>query len=137
MNYFCNIVAKIARELMRPGTTRRYTARLLLVLWGLITLNGAVFRHAHRLPDGRIIVHAHPYKLTNQPGPTPYNPHTKAELVWLDVCANAPFVGTEPLTVAFDTPTVFPAQVSFCYAASRTVQSVVIPSLRGPPIRLA
>ncbi len=122
---------------MRTGTTRRYTARLLLVLWGLITLNGTVFRHAHRLPDGRIIVHAHPYKLTNQPGPLPYNPHTKAELVLLDLCGNAPFVGTEPLTVVFTTPTALLFQYWFCYTASRTVQSVVIPSLRGPPIWLA
>lgn len=65
-------------------------ARLLFLLYVLMQVNGVVFRHAHRLSDGTIICHAHPYK--GSPGTQfPNHTHSHDELIWLDAFANAPY----------------------------------------------
>ncbi|SCD21912.1 putative membrane protein [Proteiniphilum saccharofermentans] len=55
-------------------------ARLLIVVLGLFILNNAVFLHAHRLPDGQVILHAHPYKKSQDPAPIKTHHHTAPEL---------------------------------------------------------
>ncbi|GAB2525093.1 hypothetical protein [Spirosoma aerophilum] len=63
-------------------------ARFLFGLYVAVLINGVVFRHAHRLSDGTIICHAHPYK--SSPGTQfPTHAHTRDELIWLDAFANA------------------------------------------------
>nr|WP_235985324.1 hypothetical protein [Spirosoma utsteinense] len=53
-----------------------------------VLVNGVVFRHAHRLADGTIICHAHPYK--SSPGTQfPSHSHSRDELIWLDAFTNA------------------------------------------------
>ena len=59
-------------------------ARLLIAVLGLFILNNAVFLHAHRLPDGQVILHAHPYKKSQDPAPVKTHHHTAAELFVLD-----------------------------------------------------
>lgn len=76
---------------MHTPTTRRHTARWLLVLWGLICLSNVVFRHSHRLPNGRIVSHTHIYTEFGSTCPFPKHQHTQAELAWLDCIGNAPF----------------------------------------------
>ncbi|WP_298647228.1 hypothetical protein [uncultured Proteiniphilum sp.] len=55
-------------------------ARLLIVVLGLFILNNAVFLHAHRLSNGEIILHAHPYNKSQDPAPIKTHHHTAAEL---------------------------------------------------------
>ncbi|RNC66194.1 hypothetical protein [Proteiniphilum sp. X52] len=55
-------------------------ARLLIAVLGLFILNNAVFLHAHRLSDGQVILHAHPYKKSQDPAPVKTHHHTAAEL---------------------------------------------------------
>jgi len=66
-------------------------ARLLLGLFLAMWLNGVVFRHAHRLSDGRLIVHAHPYWPFGK-SPILPNTHTAQEILLLDLAANMPLV---------------------------------------------
>ncbi|WP_164851282.1 hypothetical protein [Larkinella soli] len=75
---------------------RRRIARVLLILFSLMLVNSVVFRHAHRLASGRIIVHAHPYKPV---GNSPYQPntHTNNELFWLETLSNVLYDGSMPL----------------------------------------
>ncbi|QJD77546.1 hypothetical protein [Spirosoma rhododendri] len=93
-----------------------------------------IFIHAHRLSDGRIVIHTHPYKLTGKQGPISNNPHTSFELFWLDMCSHAPFVpGVEPVV----TPPVFwtitlPDGI-FSYIVQTLEQRIVLSLLRGPP----
>jgi hypothetical protein len=57
-------------------------------LYFAILANGVIFRHAHRLSDGTILCHAHPYK--NSPGTSfPDHTHSRDELIRLDAFANA------------------------------------------------
>ena len=60
----------------------KQVARLLIVALGLSILNNAFFLHAHRLPDGQVILHAHPYKKSQDKAPIPITAHhhTAAEL---------------------------------------------------------
>lgn len=106
-----------------------------MLLWGLITLNSMIFIHAHRLPDGRIVIHTHPYKLTGKQGPISNNPHTSFELFWLDMCTNAPFVpGTEPVVNGPVFWTIPVAETVFTYLLQTIEQRVVLACLRGPPL---
>ncbi len=66
-------------------------ARLLVGLYVLVLINGVVFRHAHRLADGTMICHAHPFKGT--PGTQfPNHAHTDDQLIWLDVVDDSFFI---------------------------------------------
>lgn len=55
-------------------------ARLLIVALGLFILNNAVFLHAHRLSDGQIILHAHPYNKSQDTAPIKTHHHTAAQI---------------------------------------------------------
>lgn len=74
---------------------RQKIARILLILFSFMLVNSVVFRHAHKLASGRIIVHAHPYIPV---GDSPYQPntHTIGELFWLDNFTNALYDSLAP-----------------------------------------
>lgn len=62
-------------------------ARFFLGLYIALLANGVMFRHAHRLADGSIICHAHPYK--GSPGTQfPNHTHSRDELIWFDAFSN-------------------------------------------------
>lgn len=74
-------------------------ARFLFGLYVAVLINGVVFRHAHRLADGTIICHAHPYK--SSPGTQfPTHAHTRDELIWLDAFANALYANPDAVAWA-------------------------------------
>lgn len=113
---------------------RRSVARFLLLVFGLLWFNSVAFRHAHRLPGGRVIVHAHPYKPV---GNSPYQPntHTAQELVWLDTLSQ-PVFDVPALTGLLASLTFLliirglPAKSAFSYFRI----PLRIPQ-RGPPFR--
>lgn len=55
-------------------------ALVMIVVFGLFVLNNALFLHAHQLSNGRIILHAHPYKKSQDGAPIKTHGHTAAEL---------------------------------------------------------
>ncbi|MFT4033066.1 MAG: hypothetical protein QM669_11655 [Siphonobacter sp.] len=69
---------------------RQTSARFFLSLFMAMLINGVVFRHGHRLADGRIISHAHPFK-SNSKGPIQPHSHTSLELLLLDAVTNPTF----------------------------------------------
>ncbi len=94
---------------MRQTATYRTTvARLLLLVQLFMLTNAVVFRHAHRLPDGTIVVHAHPFlpKALGGPSSDPIQPnnHTKQQLIWLDAIADVAYPFTEPTLFVFQAP---------------------------------
>ncbi|QJW88066.1 hypothetical protein HNV11_01095 [Spirosoma taeanense] len=112
-------------------------ARFLFSLYLAVLVNGVVFRHAHRLADGTIICHAHPYK--SSPGTQfPNHNHSSDELIWLDAFTNALYDGSElaiwtalvsiSLLLTSRPIVSFPAFFSFQHFAYRH---------RGPPVHLA
>ncbi len=110
-------------------------ARGILALFVLMQLNFVVFRHAHRLSDGKIITHAHPYKPV---GDSPYQPngHTTNELYILDLVSNGSFVSNPVLGFVALTVVSFVAHEisSFQYQQRFLTRSVSCLSLRGPPV---
>ena len=112
-------------------------ARFLLGLYLAVLTNGVVFRHAHRLADGTIICHAHPYK--SSPGTQfPNHAHSRDELIWLDAFTNAfyanpgVFVWTALVLVVALLMTTEVAPASFFFSALH-----VAFRHRGPPVHLA
>ena len=114
---------------------RLLVARFLLVLFVFTLVNGVVFRHAHRLADGTIVSHAHPYIPF---GDNPYQPnnHTQQEIIWLDALSQILYADWQPTTFVlllplvvgiFFLPPIF--QASVFQPAAR-----VVFRHRGPPV---
>ncbi|WP_460945035.1 hypothetical protein [Spirosoma daeguense] len=120
--------------MFRLANCRFGIARFLLGLYVAVLVNGVVFRHAHRLTDGTIICHAHPYK--SSPGTEfPKHAHTRDELIWLDAFTNAFYTNPDVVGLVLTALIVFlfltvtePArQISF-----QTVHTAF--QHRGPPV---
>ncbi|WP_234735136.1 hypothetical protein [Tellurirhabdus bombi] len=111
---------------------RRLIARILLIIFSMMMVNGIVFRHAHKLPSGRVIIHAHPYWPINK---SPYQPntHTTQELFWLDTVSNLVFEG--PAVAIFVFAALLLIQSARFVAYKRTLLSYSFYhfSHRGPP----
>ena len=115
---------------------RPVLARFLLGLFVAIMLNGLVFRHAHRLADGTIITHAHPYNPFGK-SPISSNSHSRHELVILDLFSNATFTAPDAfLTLAG--PTAVLLFITLLFAPTLPLRNVfgVSPLSRGPPVWL-
>ncbi|MBD2700931.1 hypothetical protein IC229_09800 [Spirosoma sp. BT702] len=86
--------------MFRLANYRFGIARFLLGLYVAVLVNGVVFRHAHRLADGTIICHAHPYK--SSPGTQfPKHAHSRDELIWLDGFTNAFYTNPAVIGLVF------------------------------------
>lgn len=114
---------------------RLLVARFLLVLYVLTLVNGVVFRHAHRLADGTIVSHAHPYIPV---GDDPYQPnqHTQQEIIWLDALSHILYADWQPSMFVLLLPLVIGLLASpplYRVAVFRPAARVVFRH-RGPPV---
>lgn len=109
----------------------------MLLLWGLVLSINILFRHAHRLPNGRIVSHVHPFKWTGEKGPLPYNPHTSSELSWLDAQSNGHFLSDLPEVFTLESSAAYPEQTT--HFSTPVVFSIGVGAVspRGPPVRLS
>ena len=111
---------------------RQRIARFLLVLFSMMVVNSIVFRHAHKLPSGRVIIHAHPYIPL---GKSPYQPntHTSNELFWLDTVTNVLYDGALPFAFAFTVMALSAHRVIPIYGRQTPSRPFRCFSHRGPP----
>ncbi|CCH56079.1 hypothetical protein BN8_05389 [Fibrisoma limi BUZ 3] len=122
--------------MLRSRHNQLRIARFLLGLYIAILTNGVVFRHAHRLADGTIITHAHPFK----PSPSsqfPSHSHTQQELIWLDGISNVLFTNPDflfwqPLVLILALLTAALGNLTFSFASPH-----IGFRHRGPPVVLA
>ena len=100
----------------------------------LIQFNNIYFRHAHRLANGKIITHAHPFKPVSS-SPIQPNGHGSNELLLLDALSNGLYAP------AFEFSFVCAAKISQIIVERNSYYSV--PSFsalfycfahRGPPV---
>ncbi len=118
--------------MLSQPSNRQRLAWLLFTLFALMQVNLVVFRHGHRLPDGRIVTHAHPFWPDGK-GPIKANPHSAAELALLDAVANGSFVAETPPVVSFS-PVILLAWVAHTAQTSPLLShSFCSFLLRGPP----
>ncbi|KAB7731828.1 hypothetical protein F5984_06285 [Rudanella paleaurantiibacter] len=110
-------------------------ARLLLGLHLLMLINGVVFQHSHRLADGTVVSHAHPYIPV---GDDPYQPnnHTQQEIIWLDSLSHLLYTDWQPSLFVL----LLPVVLSLLSVPPLFRASVFKPAtlavflLRGPPV---
>ncbi|GAA4432518.1 hypothetical protein GCM10023091_04740 [Ravibacter arvi] len=106
-------------------------------MWGFVLCTNILYRHAHRLPNGRIVSHIHPYKWTGEKGPFQSNPHSASDLSWLDAHSNQLYCSDLPAPFQM-AAVVLPEE---CLTSIRVFDfdayRVVPDSPRGPPARLS
>ncbi len=116
--------------LVLPGKAlyRRAVAWFQLVLFGLLLANNTFFQHVHHLPNGQVIVHAHPFpkgKLQHQ--------HSAHEYQLLDALFHAVYLPVAAIyfTGVFRTPWPIVR-----FEASLPVPFIFLfrKFLRGPPV---
>ncbi|MFA6999452.1 MAG: hypothetical protein WC198_09880 [Victivallaceae bacterium] len=56
---------------------------LMISIMGMFIANQALFVHAHKMADGTIVQHAHPYHKSEDGQPFKKHHHTKAEIFFL------------------------------------------------------
>jgi acyl-coenzyme A thioesterase PaaI-like protein len=61
--------------------TLKAAAYLMISIMGLYMTNMVMFTHIHKVADGTVIVHAHPYHKSNDTKPYKSHHHTKYELL--------------------------------------------------------
>lgn len=109
-------------------------AGVLLAFFSLLTLNNIVFRHAHRLANGQIITHAHPYWPSKNKPPYQPNHHTNGQLVLLDAISHAVFLPDAPPVFIELRPVVEFASPSLLVQQAWPVSAPIrILPQRGPP----
>ncbi len=60
----------------------------LIVFIGLYHLNSVLFTHSHKLENGNIVVHAHPFNRSDANNQEHSHHHSKEELIYLDIQKN-------------------------------------------------
>ncbi len=113
----------------------RLLAWALLGLWALIMLNSVMYRHTHRLPNGKIVSHAHPYQKSGD-GATNHE-HTDEELALLQLIEGQVFLlPLLPTFAFFALASGWPTRVVALVALVLLAHLMARPG-RAPPILLA
>jgi len=72
---------------------------MALAAFLLSLVNRICYYHLHQLPNGQVVVHAHPYKKDNA-SPFQKHRHTAFEMFWLDHLAKTVFILTLTFGIA-------------------------------------
>jgi hypothetical protein len=56
----------------------------MISVMALMIANQALFLHAHKLADGTIVAHAHPYDKADETGPYKSHHHTSSQLIFFE-----------------------------------------------------
>lgn len=113
---------------------RQLSAFICMTVVAMLALNDIVFLHAHELPNGQVIVHAHPYSNGADSVPQKKHHHSTTEYITID-----------HVLLLFPCSFFTLAAVYFCHRFIRgcPVQRQVTPvylqrfSGRSPPMRLS
>lgn len=109
------------------NSIRSKLALFQAVLFGLIVASGTVFMHKHKMRDGRIIIHTHPYNLKTDPDTNPHH-QSETEIYLLDAFFQGRFLQTE-FTVC-EQPLITPSTVAYLPYPTRDAQ--LTPTARRP-----
>jgi len=109
-------------------------AIVLVGVVGLLTLNNVLFTHFHKLANGELIVHAHPFSKSGQTNnPSETHEHTKVELLVFDSLLLL-FTG---IIIAGTSNLIRPFEIKRLYAAFTVKQNHFRHfSNRAPPIAI-
>lgn len=68
---------------MKIKVLHKIVAYLLIAAFTMFVVNQTFFLHTHKLPDGTIITHAHPYNKTTEHTPYKTHHHTSVDFMML------------------------------------------------------
>jgi hypothetical protein len=88
---------------------------LMIGIVGMFIANQALFVHAHKMADGTIVQHAHPYHKSESGQPFQTHQHTKAEIFFLQnlqilfvfTLFTLALIGTAKQVISFALPSLF------------------------------
>lgn len=66
------------------NSAKKLISLLIIGLTGMLIANKIVFTHIHKLDDGTIVEHAHPYNKANDSDPLKTHHHSNAELLFFN-----------------------------------------------------
>jgi len=70
-------------KMSNKNITLKLVIYLMIAFVIMLMVNKSVFIHTHVLPDGTVVVHAHPYNKTTDSAPIKSHQHSKLELMFL------------------------------------------------------
>lgn len=70
--------------ILRQNIIKKAFAYLVLGVVGTLILNKAVFLHTHKLNDGTVVVHAHPFQASTDSHSNNPHQHTKSGIYYFD-----------------------------------------------------
>lgn len=119
--------------MLHQNDIRKLLGQSILALFVLMQINLVVFRHAHKLESGKVIVHAHPCKSS---GNAPFQPnsHTTNELYTLDLLVNATFISVVVASFLFVWRQIAEVKHQFVYTLCGYSVNYTHRFLRGPPV---
>ncbi|MCK9270717.1 MAG: hypothetical protein WC271_07390 [Bacteroidales bacterium] len=109
----------------------KFVIFLMIGIMGMFIANQALYVHAHKMADGTIVQHAHPYHKSDDGQPFKTHHHTKAEIFFLQNLQIL-FVFT-----FFTLALIDPAKRAISFALPSQVRPQVFVSLhhgRAPPL---
>lgn len=112
---------------------RKFLAALHAGILLVILTSGAIFMHKHHTSDGEIVIHTHPYKLSDNPIEKSHH-QTDSEIHYFDVLYSGSYLSVNELPINF---TVF-SWVNKEYIPLTPSNLITFNSdriyLRGPPL---
>ncbi len=103
-----------------------------LIFFCLIMLNSILFIHSHRLDDGRIVIHAHPFFPQEDGTPLPHQ-HNAGELIILSQSFQPNIVISEISLFDFSAPTLELKYSKAIVDIHFIHKTILYCSRRGPP----
>jgi hypothetical protein len=120
----------------RSGNIMKKALSILLIFFTLaLFYNNVLNRHFHRLPNGIVIEHAHPFQKGSETGSTPFQKHNHSDIEYL--LLDIIYSGGVLIILGFSGLLIFLQSVQRAEPL-RTVpvycrKFIVPPPLRGPP----
>ena len=119
---------------MQLSVINRAKKLITLFMIGLMTMlitNKIVFTHIHKLDDGTIVEHAHPYNKTDDSAPFKTHHHSNAELLFFHNLNILFLVAFIALGVVLP---VKKKKISFHLKLAHTLSHINLHKERAPPI---
>ncbi len=66
------------------NTLKKTFAILMIGIVGLLIVNRGLFLHSHKLENGSVVIHSHPYNKSQDSEPFKKHHHTKAEFIFFE-----------------------------------------------------
>ena len=111
--------------------TLKFITLLMIGVMGMFIVNKAIFLHVHKLNDGTVIVHAHPFDKSNDSKPYKSHHHSNAEFFFFQNIEILFLVAF--LTFAFFA--IFKKEKFSSFIIKRlTLSCIILHKGRAPPI---